>query len=128
MVSVAARTSPRRMSARPLTTSWVRPDSRRSVSRAASSVGGLPQISSSVATTVSQPSDELVGGGIAGLRARERLAQRVLGGDDARRPLVLLGDVGDADLEVEAEAAEDGAALWRAAGQDEAGHRSCAPA
>src|SRR5512133_537306 len=57
VVAVAAWTSPvARIRAIPLTTRWVRPESRRRVSAAAAAFGGLPQISSSVATTVSTPS------------------------------------------------------------------------
>src|SRR3954451_11913235 len=57
VVAVAAWTSPvARISAIPLTTRWVRPESRRRVSAAAAALGGLPQISSSVATSVSTPS------------------------------------------------------------------------
>jgi hypothetical protein len=67
--------------------------------------------------------DQLVG--VVGRRRpgdRQRLAQRVLGRDDARRALVLLGDVGRPDLEVEAQVTEDRAALGRAAGEDKTRH------
>ena len=90
VVAVAATTSPvARTSATPLTTWWVRPDRRRSVSRAAAASGGLPQISSSVATSVSTPSTISPSARAGG----ERLAQRVLARDGLGRAGVLLDDV-----------------------------------
>src|SRR4051794_17095375 len=55
VTSAAARTSPRWTRASALPPWCVRPDRRRSVSRAAVSLGGLPQISTPVDTSVSQP-------------------------------------------------------------------------
>src|SRR3954468_21371578 len=66
---------------------------------------------------------------VAARLARHRLAQRVLARDGDRDAVLLLDHVDRADLERDAEALEDRAALGRAAGEDQlrSGHRTGGP-